>query len=73
MTVARATARCPYCRESIHPSATRCKHCHADLTSQKKTRSPLAGLNNFRTGFLTGVLFSIVLGILFYLQFFGGE
>ena len=73
MTVAKTIVKCPYCRESIHPSATRCKHCHADLSTRKKSKSPLASLNNFRTGFLTGVLFSIVLGILFYVQFFGGD
>lgn len=25
------TRRCPHCAETIHPEATRCKHCQADL------------------------------------------
>ena len=27
---------CPYCRETIHPQATRCKHCHTWLTSEEE-------------------------------------
>ena len=73
MTVAKATARCPYCREPIQPGATRCKHCHAELETSNKRTNPLTRLNTFRTGFLSGVLFSIIVAILLYAQFFGAD
>ena len=71
MTVAKETVRCPFCREPIAAGALRCKHCHADLTGGAgRKKSPLAALNTFRTGFLAGVLFSLILAVLIYLQFF---
>ena len=73
MAVVKETTRCPFCREVIAADATRCRHCHADLSGARGKKSPLAVLNTFRTGFLTGVLFTLVLGILIYWQFFGGE
>ena len=71
MSLVKETARCPFCKEVIAAGATRCKHCHAELGGSKKKRSVLAGLNTFRTGFLTGVLFSIIVAILLYMQFNG--
>ena len=71
MSVAVETARCPYCREKIAVGATRCKHCHADLgESSKKHKNPLNKLDTFRTGFLSGILFTLVLSVLIYFQFF---
>jgi hypothetical protein len=34
---------CPYCRETIHPQATRCKHCQTWLTTEEK------GAGEFKT------------------------
>ncbi|MBU0984642.1 MAG: hypothetical protein KKA42_12270 [candidate division Zixibacteria bacterium] len=74
MSVAKTTTKCPFCKEVIAVGATRCKHCHADLTGDKKKKAgAFADLNTFRTGFLTGVLFSVILAVLAYLQFFAGE
>ncbi len=71
MSVAKETIRCPFCREAIASGATRCKHCHADLSDGKKKRSPLARCNTFRFGFLTGILFTLTLFVLIYYQFYG--
>jgi hypothetical protein len=70
MSIARTTEKCPYCKEPIISGAVRCKHCHADLKPVgEKKRSRLARLNTFRVGFISGLVFSIVLAILYYLQF----
>ena len=71
MSVAKEMTRCPLCKEPIIAGALRCKHCHAELGKQKSKKNPLTKLNTFRAGFLTGVLFSLVLAILMYMQFFG--
>jgi len=71
MTVARETIRCPFCREVIAAGATRCKHCHANLSERKQKRSVLARWNTFRFGFLAGILFSLTLIVLIYYQFYG--
>jgi len=73
MTVVKETIRCPFCREVIASDATRCKHCHADLSAQKKKRPLFARYNTFRLGFLTGILFTLVLLFLIYYQFYGGN
>lgn len=73
MVVAKQLIKCPYCLEPIAAGATRCKHCQADLGSRKKNRLSLKKLDNFRTGFLAGVLFSIILAFLTWFQFWGGE
>jgi len=73
MSIATKTARCPYCKEVISPEATKCRYCHSELTGSKKGRSPFAQYNTFRTGFLTGVAFTLVLLVLVYLQFFGDK
>ncbi len=71
MSLAKTTGACPYCKEPIHPQAVKCKHCQSDLTAAKKQkRSYFARFNNFRSGFLAGVLFTLVMGILLYVQFF---
>ena len=64
MTVARKQSKCPYCFETIAEKATRCKHCHADLSKKKKKL--FANLNNFRIGFLSGILFTLIIWALFY-------
>jgi len=65
MTVATQTIRCPYCKELINAKATVCKHCHSDLSSFKKTKkSFLSKYNTFRTGFLSGTLFCLILLVL---------
>jgi hypothetical protein len=74
MSLAKESSRCPYCREPIAVGAVRCKHCHADLAgSGSKRKSPLDGLNTFRTGFLSGILFCLVITLLIYFQFFAGD
>ena len=74
VSLARETIRCPYCREVIAANATRCKHCHADLVDRgAKKKSLFAGLNTFRTGFLSGILFTLVIAALVYFQFFSGD
>jgi len=74
MTVAKMSQKCPYCKETINAGATRCKHCHADLSAgSKKKTSALANLDNFRTGFLCGILFTLILTVLGYFHFFAGE
>jgi hypothetical protein len=71
MTVAKPLTPCPYCREPIRAGATRCRYCHADLTSYHKAKkSFLSRYNDFRHGFLAGVLFVLVILVLIYLQFF---
>lgn len=67
MSLARNTQKCPFCKETIAAGAKRCKHCHSDLRASKK--SWFTGLNNFRSGFLGGVLFAVVLFVLGYLHF----
>jgi len=74
MSVALQTVRCPYCRELIAAGALRCKHCQADLSGKsEKKKNALTPLNTFRTGFLTGILFCLILAVLMYFQFLGGE
>ena len=69
MSVAKVLATCPFCKEPIAGGATKCKHCQSDLSSlQKKKGSLFDRFDNFRFGFLTGVLFSISLAILLYMQ-----
>ena len=70
MSVTANTTRCPYCKEIINAEATRCRHCHADLTENKKKRSILARYNTFRIGFICGVVFTVILILLIYLQFY---
>jgi hypothetical protein len=70
MAVVKELIKCPFCFEPINAKATRCKHCHADLTGgSARKKSPADRYNNFRFGFLVGVLFSIIMAILIYLQF----
>jgi uncharacterized paraquat-inducible protein A len=67
MSLAKSTQKCPYCKETIAAGASRCKHCHADLKTPK--RHWLTRINNFRAGFLGGILFALVLFVLGYLHF----
>ncbi|MFZ5980819.1 MAG: zinc ribbon domain-containing protein [Candidatus Zixiibacteriota bacterium] len=71
MTVATQTIRCPYCKEPINAQATICKHCHSDLSNLKKPKkSYFSKYNNFRTGFLSGILFSLILLILWLIYIY---
>ena len=73
MALAKVFIRCPYCKERIAADAVRCKHCHADLTApKKKFQLSLKGMNNFRTGFLCGILFVLIVIVLVYYQFYAG-
>lgn len=74
MSLAKETRRCPFCREVIAATAVRCKHCHADLNDLPRKRPAFVKkINTFRTGFLCGVLFSVLMTILIYLQFYAGD
>jgi hypothetical protein len=74
MSLAKETTRCPFCKEPISIGAIRCKHCHADLVSrEEKKKSYFAKYDNFRAGFIGGVVFSIVIAALAYWQFAVGE
>jgi predicted amidophosphoribosyltransferase len=71
MSLAKTAGVCPYCKEPIHPQAVKCKHCQSDLSATKKsTRAAFTKHLTFRNGFLTGVVFSIVMAVLAYFQFF---
>ncbi len=69
MSVLKEDQKCPYCKESIAAGATICKHCHSELKAVKSKKSVFAKYNNFRAGFLSGILFTLVVIILAYLQF----
>jgi len=70
MPVAKALKKCPLCAEVINAAATRCKHCHADLgPSAAKRKNPLTRLDTFRTGFIAGICFTLLILLLLYLQF----
>ena len=72
MSVAKPLKKCPFCREPIAADAVRCKHCQADLAgsvSQETRRSPLSRLNTFRAGFLSGLLFAVVMAVVVYIHF----
>jgi hypothetical protein len=74
MSLAKETAKCPYCKEPIAAGAIRCKHCHADLVKRDdKKGSRFAKYNTFRIGFLCGIIFAIVIFVLGYIQFFWGD
>ncbi len=73
MSVAKQTQKCPFCLEPMLAGATRCKHCQADLTEIAKKKSRLAGHDTFRHGFLTGILFSLLLALLLYAHFYWGQ
>ncbi len=66
--------RCPFCKESIIAGATRCKHCQSELPARSARSDRLTArvtnkLNTFRTGFLTGVVFSLIIAFLIYRTF----
>jgi len=74
MAVAKETTRCPFCKEVIMAGATICKHCQSELSSRPaKSSGPAARLkkrlDTFRTGFLVGILFSLVIVFLIYRHF----
>lgn len=73
MSVAKSLTACPYCKEPIAAGATKCKHCQSDLAAaSKKKKSLFARYDTFRLGFVAGIVFTIVVGILIYIQFFKG-
>ncbi len=70
MSLAKTTATCPFCRETIAAGATRCKHCQSDLGAAKRAKTGIfSRYNSFRYGFLAGVVFTGILIILIYFQF----
>ncbi|HOP07839.1 MAG TPA: hypothetical protein PLF13_11185 [candidate division Zixibacteria bacterium] len=73
MVVVKQLTKCPFCLEPIAAGATRCKHCQADLSSNRKKKAFIYKLNTFRTGFLTGVLFSLLLVIIIWFHFWSGD
>jgi hypothetical protein len=74
MSVAKQTVICPFCREPILAGATKCKHCQSNLAEIKEKKGSIfQKYNTFRFGFMTGVVFTIVLFILVYWQFFRGK
>jgi hypothetical protein len=74
MSVAKISATCPFCKESIMEGATKCKHCQSDLTELKrKKRSYFSRYNTFKHGFVFGATLVIVLGLVIYFRFFFGR
>ncbi len=71
MTITKTMGSCPYCKEPIIATATRCKHCHADLTViSKSKKSFFSRYDRFKHGFVAGIIFALAMGILVYFQFF---
>ncbi len=65
MSLAKQLQKCPFCLEPIMAGATRCKHCQADLaTARDQKKLHLKKYQTFRTGFLAGMLFSLILATL---------
>lgn len=62
--------KCPYCQEIIAEKATICKHCHSKITP--KVSNPFKKYNTFRLGFISGILFCLVIYLLYYLYQLGG-
>ncbi len=61
---------CPYCKEKIREEAVKCRYCYSELPGNKSRAKRLKNaLNTFRTGFLTGVVFMLLIVILFYHHF----
>ena len=74
MTISKEMTRCPYCKEPINAHASVCKHCHTDLAPlDKPQKSILARYNTFRFGFLTGILFSLILMILWLMYVYSAK
>jgi hypothetical protein len=70
MAVVKQSARCPQCLEPINAGAKRCPHCQSDLAALAPVpKNRLGRLNTFRIGFLCGVAFALIIGLLAYLQF----
>ncbi len=73
MSLVKNLEKCPYCRELIVAGATRCRHCHADLSEESGKKSFWAQNNCFRTGFLCGMLFTVAIAVLAYFHFTAGN
>jgi len=73
MTLVKQSAKCPFCKETIAAGASRCKHCHSDLKTAPGEKKKLKQLDNFRTGFISGIVFTLTLVFLIYVQFLMGE
>jgi hypothetical protein len=55
----RGPRRCPYCKEEIHPSAIKCKHCGTDLVpTSHSAPAPEAG-NPFMAVFRSAIILAI--------------
>ncbi|RKX25422.1 MAG: hypothetical protein DRP47_09850 [Candidatus Zixiibacteriota bacterium] len=65
MALLAQTDKCPFCKETITKGSTICKHCGSMIPPPKKSTF-IKMINTFRTGFLAGILFSI---LMYYLLF----
>ena len=71
MSVPKLMQKCPFCLEPIIAGATRCKNCQADLSSAaKRQKTWFSQYDFFRVGFLTGLLFGLIVAILIYGHFY---
>lgn len=73
MSLVKQLQKCPFCLEPIMAEATRCKHCQTDLADESRKKSRLKKYQTFRTGFLAGMLFSLILATLAWAHLFWGE
>jgi len=69
MSLVVEKARCPFCKEPIAKGAALCKHCQSLLPPPKTKNKFTKQINTFRTGFLAGILFSIIIFYLAYQHF----
>jgi len=60
------TSLCPYCREEIAPGALICKHCGSPLKKPTKKSRKSFWLNQYMLGVYTGVIFMILMIILYH-------
>lgn len=62
MSFGQETSRCPKCKETILVGAIICKHCQSEIKPPKTgLQTKLNKYDKFRTGFLAGILFIMIL------------
>ena len=69
MVLVTEKAKCPFCKETIPKGAALCKHCQSLLPPPKAKNKLSKQVNTFRTGFLAGILFSLLIAYLAYQHF----
>lgn len=69
MSVVKELQKCPYCKEAITQGASICKHCQSVIEDAKRPAWHTA-YNNFRFGFLVGILFSAIMLFIIYYHFY---